>query len=142
MAKTQIATRIDDTLKRRIDDYAERHDVTKAEAQRHLLARGIDYEEGRLSSPGSGDGQRVAGDVLRIVQNMAAFGAGCAGISLGIIAGVIILLGISPTWVTMMLTTAVASVAFGGAVTWAVVAAARSSWASVVGLTASSEVAE
>jgi len=48
MAKTQISTRIDDTLKQRIDDYVDRHDVTHAGAQRELLARGIDYEEGRL----------------------------------------------------------------------------------------------
>jgi hypothetical protein len=133
MAKTQIATRVDDTLKQRIDDYAERHDVTKAEAQRHLLSRGIDYEEGRLATGGGEDRGDVAGDWLVMAQNMAAFGSGSAGMALAIILAVVALFGIDGWW-TMMLTTAVASVAFGGAVVWLIARTARSSVASKLGL--------
>lgn len=134
MAKTQIATRVDDTLKQRIDDYAERHDVTKAEAQRHLLSRGIDYEEGRLATGRDEDSGAAFGDWLVMAENMAAFGSASAGMALGMILGVLALFGIQPTWVTMVLTTAVASVAFGGAVVWLIARTARSSAASKLGL--------
>jgi predicted transcriptional regulator len=134
MPKTQIATRVDDTLKQRIDDYADRHDVTKAEAQRHLLSRGIDYEEGRLATGGDGDRGDAAGDWLIMAQNMAAFGSASAGMALGIILAVIAVFGIGTGWWTMMLTTAVASVACGGAVVWLIARTARSSAASWLGL--------
>jgi hypothetical protein len=135
MAKTQIATRIDDTLKQRIDDYAERHDVTKAEAQRHLLARGVDYEEGKLAPPGTDDTEHDdTGDTLLMIQNLAGLASATAALTLALIISIIGVVGISPTWVTMMLTTAVASIAFGGVVTFTVAKVARASWASRLGV--------
>lgn len=50
MAKPQVATRVDEEVKREVGEYADTHDVTEAEAMRRLLSRGIDYEAGRLST--------------------------------------------------------------------------------------------
>jgi hypothetical protein len=57
MAKPQIATRVDQRVKERIDAYADRHDITKAEAQRIMISRGLDYEEGRLRPDPDPDGE-------------------------------------------------------------------------------------
>jgi len=54
MAKQQIASRVDDTTKREVEEYAAEHDITQSEAIRVLLARGIDYELDRLKSPERG----------------------------------------------------------------------------------------
>lgn len=55
MAKPQVHARLDETRKRDVEEFSEKHDVTQAEAVRRLLARGIDYEHGVLAASPGGD---------------------------------------------------------------------------------------
>lgn len=49
MAKSRIQTRVDDTRKSEVEQFADEHDTTQAEAVRRLVGRGIDYEQGELN---------------------------------------------------------------------------------------------
>jgi len=50
MPKPRIQSRVDQSQKDRVDDYADENDMTQAEAVRYLTFRGLDYEEGKLSA--------------------------------------------------------------------------------------------
>lgn len=44
MAKPHISTRIDEGFHDEIEEYAEEHDISRAEAMRRLLRNGLDYD--------------------------------------------------------------------------------------------------
>ena len=54
MAKPRIQSRVDPSQKQRVENYAEKNDMTQAEAVRYLTLRGLDYESGVLSDAGGG----------------------------------------------------------------------------------------
>jgi len=51
MARTQIATRVTPDLRDEIEEYADEHKITKAEAMRRLLSSGLDVENGEATMP-------------------------------------------------------------------------------------------
>jgi hypothetical protein len=51
MARTQIATRVTPDLRDEINEFADEHKITKAEAMRRLLSSGLDVERGRATMP-------------------------------------------------------------------------------------------
>jgi hypothetical protein len=51
MARTQIATRVTPDLRDEIEEYANKHKITKAEAMRRLLSSGLDVENGKATMP-------------------------------------------------------------------------------------------
>lgn len=111
--------------------------MTQAEAVRHLTVRGLDYEEGELQT------ERAAGvstDTLGIVGNWGAFAAATAGLTFVLIVAAVALLPIAFNTATVVLSTAILSVGFGGVVVWAVARAARASWAAEWGLRHPDEV--
>jgi antitoxin component of RelBE/YafQ-DinJ toxin-antitoxin module len=52
MAKPRIQTRVDKSMKREVDTYADDSDMTQAEAVRFLVRRGLDHEQGVTADGG------------------------------------------------------------------------------------------
>lgn len=69
MAKPQIATRVDENVKERIEEYADRYDISQSEAMRHLLTRGLDYEDGNLVVPDERQTALPDGGVKQLAEN-------------------------------------------------------------------------
>jgi len=69
MAKPQIATRVDENVKGRIEEYADRHNMSQSEAMRHLLTRGLDYEDGNLVVPDERQPALADGGVKQLAEN-------------------------------------------------------------------------
>jgi hypothetical protein len=69
MAKPRIQTRVDENVKDRIEEYADRYDMSKSEAMRHLLTRGLDYEDGNLVVPDERQPALPDGGVKQLAEN-------------------------------------------------------------------------
>lgn len=68
MAKPTLSGRVPQPVKEAVDEYAEEHDISKSDAMRQLLQRGIDYERGRLAEPDDAEGGNSGGDRERLLS--------------------------------------------------------------------------
>jgi Fe-S-cluster formation regulator IscX/YfhJ len=68
MSKERYQTRLDPDTAAAVDDYADRHGVTEAEAVRRLVAAGLDVEQDDTLDPGEirADLREIRGAVERL----------------------------------------------------------------------------
>lgn len=103
MPKPRIQSRVDKSMKREVETYADDSDMTQAEAVRYLVRRGLDHEQG-VATDGGEVLDRV--DELREQQRKAEREDRVQNALLGgvIAAGVFTLSGIASDLLSLLFT--------------------------------------
>jgi len=78
--KETVSARVPQDTNKRFEQYREQRDISKSEAGKRLIERGLDWETGETAPGGAGDpsklGERAAWGVLSGAVAGLAFGAG------------------------------------------------------------------